>query len=142
MRSKWVAAAALSAGLALSPWAAPAQAQPPGHDVETIECEGLGTIDLSVQRSDNWGAVQIVGTTGHLIPVAFTFTLENLTDETVLFSETEAKKGHRNQATTQCTLSFTGTFEEIAEPGEEPPPGVDPEDILQFTLTAEVIAKA
>jgi hypothetical protein len=141
MRSKWVAAAVLAAGLAVGPWAAPAQAQPPGHNVETIECEGLGTIDISVQRSDNFGAVQIVGTTGHLIPVAFTFTLENLTDDTVLFSETEAKNGHRNQATTPCSLTFTGTWEEVGEPGEEPPPGVDPDDILQFTLTADVIAK-
>jgi hypothetical protein len=140
MRSKWVAAAVLAAGLAVGPWV-PAQAQPPGHNVETIVCEGLGTIDVSVQRSDNFGAVQIVGTKGHLIPVAFTFTLENLTDDTVLFSETEAKKGHRNQETTQCSLTFTGTWEELGEPGEEPPPGVDPTDILQFTLTAKVIAK-
>lgn len=139
MRSKWLAAAVIAGGLAVGPLAVPALAQ--GHPIETIVCEGLGTIDVSVQPADSFGAVQIVGTNGHLIPVAFTFTLENLTDNTLLFSESEAKNGHRNQETIQCSQSFTGTFEELAGPDEEPPPGVDPDDILRFTLTADVVAK-
>ncbi len=144
MRSKWVAAAVLAAGLAVGPLATPAQGQPPGHEVETIECAGLGTIDISTQRSDNRGAVQIIGTKGHLIPVRFSFTLENLTTGMVLFDETEPLRGkaHQNQATTTCSLSFTGTWEEVGEPGEEPPPGVEPDDILRFTFMAEVVAKA
>src|SRR6266540_791700 len=79
MRSKWVAVAVLAAGLAIGPYAATAQAgQAKGHDIITLQCEDLGTIDISVQPSeDNWGAAQIVGTTGHLIPVRLTFTLEN-----------------------------------------------------------------
>src|SRR6266540_480681 len=79
MRSKWVAVAVLAAGLAIGPYAATAQAgQAKGHDINTLQCEDLGTIDISVQPSeDNWGAAQIVGTTGHLIPVRLTFTLEN-----------------------------------------------------------------
>jgi len=146
MRSKWVAVAVLAAGLAIGPYAATAQAgQAKGHDIITLQCEDLGTIDISVQPSeDNWGAAQIVGTTGHLIPVRLTFTLENLTQGTVLFSETAAKgigNANRNQATTTCSLTFTGTFEEFSEPGEELPPGVDPDDILRFTLSADVVAK-
>ena len=142
MRSKWVAAAVLAAGLAVGPLAAPAQAQP-GHNVETIVCQGLGTIDISVQRSENRGAVQIIGTNGHLIPVQFTFTLENLTDSTVLFTETEPLRGksHQNQTSTTCSLTFTGTWDEVGDPGMPPPPGVDPDDVLRFTLAAEVIAK-
>lgn len=143
MRSKWVAAAVLAAGLAVGPLAPPAQAQG-GHDIETVVCEGLGTIDISTPPAGNWAAVQIVGTSGHLIPMAFAFTLENLTDDTVLFSETDPKgrgNAHPNQATIECSLSFTGTWEEIGEPGEEPPPGIDPDDILRVTFTADVVAK-
>lgn len=143
MRSKWLAAALLAAALAVGPLAAPAQAQPPGHEVETVECEGLGTIEISTQRSDNRGAVQIIGTKGHLIPVQFSFSLENLTTGMVLFEETEplSGKSHQNQATTTCSLSFTGTWDEIGEPGGEPPPGVEPDDILRVTLTVDVVAK-
>ena len=143
MRSTWMAAAAMAAGLAVGSLAAPAQAgQAKGHEVLTIICEDLGTIDVSIQPSDdNMGAVQIVGSSGHLIPVAFTFTVENLTQGTVLFTESEATNGHRNQETTTCSFSFTGTFDELAEPGEELPPGVEPDDVLRITITVEVVAK-
>jgi hypothetical protein len=143
MRSKWMAAAVLATGLGAGSLAAPAHAgQANGHEVLTITCEDLGTIDVSVQPSeDNWGAVQIVGSSGHLIPVGFTFTLEDLTQGTVVFSETETKNGHRNQATTTCSFSFSGTFEEISEPGDELPPGVDADDLLRITITVEAIAK-
>jgi hypothetical protein len=146
MRGRWMAGAIATIGLVVGPFAVPAQAgQANGHDVETVECEGLGTLEISVQPSeDNWGSVQIIGTNGHLTPVSFTFTLEDLTKGTVVFSETDAKGGnaHRNQELTDCSLTFTGTFEEIAEPGEEIPPGVDPEDILMVTVSVEVVAKA
>lgn len=144
MQGKWMATAALAAAMAVGPVAAPAQAgQAKGHEVFTLSCEDLGTIDISVQRSDNRGAVQIIGTKGHLIPVQFSFTLENLTQGTVVFTDTEPLRGrsHQNQATTTCSFGFTGTFDEIADPGEELPPGVDPDDILRATITVEVVAK-
>jgi hypothetical protein len=149
MRIRWMTAGLAATGLLVGPFAFPAQAgQASGHNVETVECEGLGTVDVSVQpsHSDNtWGAVQLVGTTGHLIPVVFEFTLEDLTKGTVLFSDTAAKgSGHANgnQALVTCSETFTGTFDELAEPGEELPPGVDPDDILQISLTVQVVAKA
>jgi hypothetical protein len=149
MRIRWMTAGLAGAGLLVGPFALPAQAgQATGHNIETVECEGLGTVDISIQpsNSDNsWGAVQLVGTTGHLIPVAFEFALVDLTTNTVLFSDTAAKGlGHANpnQELMTCTQTFTGTFDEIAGPGEEPPPGVDPDDTFQFSLTAQVVAKA
>lgn len=148
MRSRWMTMGLATAGLVMGPLALPAQAgQAKGHNVETVVCEGLGTIDISVQdtHSDtNWGGVQIIGTTGHLIPVSFEFTLEDLTKGTVLFSDSSAKgAGHanNNQTLTTCSQTFTGTFAELSEPGEALPPGVDPDDILQFTLTAQVVVK-
>jgi hypothetical protein len=105
--------------------------EPTGHNIETVECEGLGTVDISVQPSNSentWGPVQLVGTTGHQIPVAFEFTFIDLTTNAVLFPDTAAKGlGHANgnQTLVMCTQTFTGTFEELAEPGEQPPPGVD-----------------
>jgi len=134
-------------GLVLGPFAAPALAQANGHNTETVDCEGLGTIQISTQdtHSDmNWGAVQIVGASGHLIPVSFTFTFEDLTTDTVLFSDSSAKgTGHGNnqQSTVTCSESFSGTWAEIGEPGEPIPEGVGEDDILQFTLSAQAIVK-
>ena len=148
MRSRWITVGVAAAGLVVGPFALPAQAgEAKGHNVETVECAGLGTVDISVQPShseSSWGAVQLVGTTGHLIPVAFEFTIKDLTKGTELFSDSQVKgSGHANsnQTLTTCSETFTGTFAEIAEPGEELPPGVDPDDILQVTLTAEVVVK-
>ncbi len=115
----------------------------PGHEAFEITCEGLGSITISVQRSENRGAVQIVGRKGHLIPVEFEFTILNLTQDEVVFSETETFRGHRNQATITCTtVLFEGPASELElGPGEELPPDVAPTDILRVVLTAEVILK-
>jgi hypothetical protein len=118
----------------------------PGHEEETVECAGLGTLTLSVQRSENFGAVQIVGQQGHLIPVAFEFQLLNLTQGTVIFSESAAVgngNAHPNQATTTCSIVFfEGPASELElEPGEQLPPDVLPTDILRAEFTAIVIAK-
>jgi len=118
----------------------------PGHVEETIECAGLGTIVISVQRSDNVGAVQIVGQQGLLIPVAFEFALLNLTENTVIFSESGAVGGghaHGNQTTTTCSrVLFEGPASELPlEPGEQLPPTVQPTDIVRAVVTVTVVAK-
>jgi hypothetical protein len=115
----------------------------PGHEPFEIACEGLGSITISVQRSENRGAVQIVGRKGHLIPVEFEFTILNLTQDEVVFSETETFRGHRNQATITCTtVFFEGPASELElGPGEQLPPDVAPTDILRVVFTAEVILK-
>lgn len=145
--SRWIGIGVASLALVLGP-AWPAQAgQATGHNTETVNCEGLGTIEISTQdtHSDtNWGAVQIVGASGHLIPVSFTFTFENLTTDTVLFSDSQAKGGGHassQQSTVTCSETFTGTWAEIGEPGEPLPEGVGENDVLQFTLSAEAIVK-
>jgi hypothetical protein len=146
--STWMLAGVASLGLVLGPAAWPAQAgQARGHNIETIDCEGLGTIQVSTQdtHSDtNWGAVQIVDTSGHLMPVSFTFTLEDLTTDTVLFSDSQDKgSGNANnqQSTVTCSESFTGTLADFSEPGEPLPPGTSGDDLVLFTLTAEAIVK-
>src|SRR5438552_1919419 len=83
---------------------------PPGKDIITVTCAGVGTFDVSVPRSENNnGAGQIVGEKGHGIGVTFTFTLFDVTTNTIIFSDTGAVGGgnaHPNQETTTCTGTF------------------------------------
>jgi hypothetical protein len=91
--------------------AAPASASgpaPAGKDILSLNCEGLGSITVSVPTGENSnGAGQIVGTQGHGIPVSFTFTATDVTTGVELFSDTFATgKGHAhpNQSTIACTF--------------------------------------
>jgi hypothetical protein len=147
VHSRWMGVGVASLGLVLGPFAAPALAQANGHNIETVDCEGLGTIQISTQNTHSdlsWGAVQIVDASGHLIPVSFTFTLEDLTTDTVLFSESAAKgSGHASsqQSTATCSETFTSTLAEFWDPAEPLPPGASLDDVVQFTLSAEAIVK-
>ena len=143
--SRWMVVAAASLGFLLGPFAGVAQAN--GHIIETVDCEGLGTIDISTQNTHsdlNWGAVQIVDASGHLIPVSFTFSLEDLTTDMVLFSESAAKgSGHASsqQSTATCSQTFTSTLAEFWDPAEPLPPGASLDDVVRFTLSAQVVVK-
>ena len=116
----------------------------PGKEVIEAECVGLGSITIAVQKSEkSHGAAQIVGQKGHLIPVAFTFVVTDVTTKTVLETETEGPHGkaHSKQTTTTCSGTFfEGTASELAE-GEELPPGVEPDDVLRGTFEVEVVVK-
>src|SRR5215218_641020 len=105
-----VVAAALAVFTAGASASGPA---PPGKDLVDLNCEGIGPITVSVPRSEsNNGVGQLVGEKGHGIPVAFTFTLTDVTTNTVLDSESSAVGGghaHRNQETTRCSgVVFSG----------------------------------
>src|SRR2546425_12148272 len=64
---------------------------PPGKDKLDLNCVGLGNITVSVPPSqNNNGAGQLVGEKGHGIPVAVTFTLTDVTTNTVLDSQSTA----------------------------------------------------
>jgi hypothetical protein len=115
----------------------------PGKNIFEITCGG-DTFTIAVPRGeDAFGAAQIVGQTGQGIPVSLTFSLVDLTTETLLDSgTTEVGQGHAhpNQTTTSCTIVlFEGTAADFF--GPELPPGVAAADIVQFSLAVEVILK-
>jgi hypothetical protein len=120
---------------------------PPGKDVFEIDCQGLGTITVSAQRSENSsGAVQIVGEQGHLLGATFEFTFFDVTTNTVVFSESDAVgqgHAHSKQPTSTCTVVFfEGPAAELPlEEGEELPSEVAPTDIVRLFLTVEVVVK-
>ena len=137
-----IAATAGLGGMAAS--AAASGPAPPGKEVVEFTCEGLGSITVSVPRSENnFGAGQIVGEKGHGIPVSITSTLTDLTTSSVVFSETRQSghgNGHRNQATTDCKgVFFEGPASEFF--GSELPPGVEGTDTLRGSLDVKVILK-
>jgi hypothetical protein len=117
-----------------------------GRLTETVQCDGQ-TLTILTQPSsgDNWGAVQVVGD-GTLIPLAFEFTLYDVTKDMVVFTDSVAKGSGSAPAglegsVTTCTLTETALLSEFLEPGEEPPPGTDLTDVVTFTLTATVILR-
>jgi hypothetical protein len=114
-----------------------------GREQQTLDCTGLGTITVTVTTTTNdhsvaWG----VGTdsSGLLgIPVSFSGTVTDLTTNTVLDSFFQAK-GHGNgmhrHPTVTCTIP-----PETATAGELGIPGIDPDDVIEFAFSAEVVLK-
>jgi hypothetical protein len=114
-----------------------------GRIQQTLDCEGLGTVTVTVTNTTNdhsvaWGTGK-VSSSLHGIPVSFSGTVTDLTTNTVLFSFFQAKghgKGMHNEPTIACTSP-----PETATAGEAGIPGVNPTDIVQFDNTAQVVLK-
>jgi hypothetical protein len=105
-------------------------------------CGGIAIpITVTSTNNDNsvaWGVGTISGG-DHFIPTSFSGTLIDLTTGETLFSFSQAKgkgKGQHNQAQMTCTTpTDTGTA------GDFGIPGVDPDDVVQFSLTVTVVRK-
>jgi hypothetical protein len=115
-----------------------------GREQQTLTCEGLGTITVTVTTTKNdhsvaWG----VGTVSHLlhgIPVSFSGTITDLTTNTVLDSFFQAKgkgNGMHNQQSVTCTSP-----PETATAGELGIPGINPSDVIEFDFSAQVVLKS
>src|SRR5205823_4348043 len=121
MRLCLLAALTASAIAATGIFVAGAAAAPPGQEREgpagketvEVECEGLGSVTVSVPRAEKSnGAAQVVGQKLHGVPVSFSFTATDVTKGIVLFEESRQVgkgHGHPNQPTTRCTASFEST---------------------------------
>ena len=134
------------AALAVLIAAAPATASgpaAPGKELVDLNCEGLGAITVSVAPGEGNSVGQIVGATGHGIPVSFTFAVTDVTTGTLLFSDSESTgngHAHLNQSTVNCTfVEFEGAASDVF--GDELPPGVDPTDVVRVGGTVAVILK-
>lgn len=116
-----------------------------GREQQTLTCAGLGTITVTVTTTTNdhsvaWG-VGTVSNRLHGIPVSFSGTATDLTTGMVLdsFSFSQAKgkgNGLHSQATVTCTSP-----PETATAGELGIPGVDPNDVIEFDFSAQVVLK-
>lgn len=118
---------------------------PPGKQVISLNCVGIGPVTVSVPRGgNNNGAGQLVGMKGHGIPVSFTFTITDVTTNTVLDSESSAVghgHAHRHQTSTTCSgVVFSGTASDFFGPGPLPP-GVSATDMIQLSIVGQVIVK-
>jgi hypothetical protein len=115
-----------------------------GREQQQLTCTGLGTITVTVTTTTNdhsvaWG-VGTVSNMLHGIPVSFSGTITDLTTNTVLDSFFQAKgkgNGMHNQPTITCTSP-----PETATAGELGIPGIDPNDVIEFDFSAQVVLKA
>lgn len=121
--------------------AAPPEPQP-------FNCSGLGNIQILVGPANgadtSFGAARIAGG-GILIPVSFQFSAVNVTRNSTIFDSGLIAKGsgngNRNQTTTACSLTDTGTLADFLEPGETVPPGSALTDTVTFTIAVNAIVK-
>ena len=115
-----------------------------GREQQQLTCTGLGTITVTVTTTTNdhsvaWG-VGTVSNMLHGIPVSFSGTITDLTTNTVLDSFFQAKgkgNGMHGQPTITCTSP-----PETATAGELGIPGIDPNDVIEFDFSAQVVLKA
>jgi len=114
-----------------------------GREQQTLTCTGLGTITVTVTTTTNdhsvaWG-VGTVSSSLHGIPVSFSGTVTDLTTHTVLDSFFQAK-GHGNGMHNQPTITCTAP-PETATAGDLGIPGVNPNDLIEFDLSVQVVLK-
>jgi hypothetical protein len=115
-----------------------------GKEILQISC-GTDTFTIAVPRGENaFGAAQIVGHKGHLIPVSLVFSVVDVTTDALLDSGSTAVghgQAHPNQDTTRCTVVlFEGTAADFF--GSDPlPPGVAATDVIRASLSVDAIAK-
>jgi hypothetical protein len=114
-----------------------------GRIQQTLDCEGLGTVTVTVTTTNNdhsvaWGTGK-VSSSLHGIPVSFSVTITDLTTHTVVFTFFQAK-GHGDGMHNQPTIACTGQ-PDFATAGEAGIPGVNPNDMIEFDNTAQVVLK-
>ena len=114
-----------------------------GREQQQLTCTGLGTITVTVTTTTNdhsvaWG-VGTVSNRLHGIPVSFSGTVTDLTTGVVLDSFFQAK-GHGNGMHSQPTITCTSP-PETATAGELGIPGIDPNDVIEFDFSAQVVLK-
>lgn len=136
--------AVLAGGAFASSAGASGPAAPGKHTVEA-ECEGLGTIMVSVPPSEQGkGAGQAVGQHLHGISVSNTFIAKDVTTNTLLIHETELRgrgHGHHNQATTTCKGIAFETEAANFFPEGQLPEGVSPTDIIRTEFEVQIVLK-
>jgi hypothetical protein len=132
--------AAAAGGLVLA--SAPAGA---AQSTQQVTCAGttytVRTNNNSSSENGGWGVAQLVGEKGHGIPTSFSGSAVDDTTNTELFSFSSAKGGgnaNQNQPQTTCIQTLTGTADEVFGGA---PPGVNPNDLVTFTLTISVVIK-
>ena len=113
-----------------------------------LECSDGSSIVVRVPEShssDNggWSVGRVVdGGSGHLIPTSFMFTLYDVTTESTVFSDQQAKGGgHANhrQASVTCSNTDSGSAGDLF--GSDLPPGVSAGDTVTVTISVEAVAK-
>lgn len=148
MRNRSRAAAALVTAVTATTLAIPGIAfasgeAPAGRQTMQLDCNGLGTVSIITPPTaahDNWSAAQLV-TSGHLVPVAFTYSAYDVTAGLSLGEETVTHPAaHREQQTTTCVATQTALLGDLAAPGPLPD-GVATTDTVTLSFIATVVVK-
>lgn len=129
------------------PSAAHAGANPARRSTQQLSCSGLGSVTIinpPDATKDTWSSAQIVGD-GHLVPVSFTYRVEDVTLGVVLDEETVTHApAHNQQRTVTCTTTSTATLADLlpTPPGVELPAAAQPTDEIAFTFEATAVPMA
>jgi hypothetical protein len=130
-------------GLVASPALAAQQVQP-------LQCDGHQiTVRVNEDNSSDHGgwsaAVVIDGGSGVLVPTSFSGSAYDDTAGQEIFSFAESKgngNGNHNQQTISCSDTTVGTLGSLLEPGDEVPPGMSADDIVEFTINVTAVVRS
>lgn len=126
------------------PCAAHASTVPARRQTQQLDCSGLGSVTIvnpPDATEDTWSAAQIVGD-GHLVPVSFTYRVEDVTLGVVLDEDTVTHApAHHRQDTVTYTSESTATLADLlpVPPGVELPAAAQPTDEIAFVFEATAV---
>jgi len=129
-------------GMVGSPALAAQQLQP-------LECDGHQiTVRVNQDNSSDhggWSAgVVIDGGSGVLVPTSFSGSAYDETAGQEIFSFQQFKgngNGNHNQQTISCSDTTVGTLGSMLDPGEELPPGMSVDDVVDFTINVTAVVQ-
>ena len=130
-------------GLVAGPALAAQQPQP-------LQCEGH---QITVRVNENnskehggWGAaIMIDGGTGVIDPTSFNGSMYDETAGQEVFSFEQMKgngNGNHNQLTISCSDTTVATLADYLEPGNEVPPGMSVDDVVDFSLSVTAVVRS
>jgi hypothetical protein len=130
-------------GLVASPALAAQQPQP-------LQCDGHQiTVRVNQNNSQDhggWGAAVLIdGGSGVLVPTSFNGSFYDETAGQEIFSFEQVKgdgNANHNQQTISCSDTTVGTLGSFLEPGDEVPPGMSADDVVEMSISVTAVARS
>jgi len=117
---------------------------------QPLQCGGHQiTVRVNENNSKDhggWGAAVLIdGGSGVLVPTSFTGSLYDETVGQEIFSFEQLKGGgnaNHNQQTISCSDTTVGTLGSFLEPGDEVPPGMSADDVVEMSISVTAVARS
>lgn len=129
-------------GLGAGPALAAQQPQP-------LQCDGhqitVRVNENNSKENGGWGAAILTdGGSGVLDPTSFSGSMYDETAGQEVFSFEQSKGGgnaNHNQQTISCSDTTVATLGDFLDPGDEVPPGMSVDDVVDFSISVTAVVR-